>query len=168
MTVPNFSEIRQSYHMTRATYGTWLHGDERGSWASDGTFVRPDPLIERGERRRCKYDAIRLTPPARRIVFDAIRAEAVFRRYKIYALNVLDNHVHLLIAVPVEIKPKVALSQMKARATIALRKAGYFQDRSIWTSGGNASLIKTEGYFRRVCNYIVNKQKEPPFDTDKR
>ncbi|MBQ9813834.1 MAG: transposase [Thermoguttaceae bacterium] len=168
MSNPRPPEDRQSYHITFTTYGSWLHGDSRGSWASNGSFVPPNPSVERGERRRCKHDAVRLTTPERRIVFDAIRAEADYRRCKIHALNVLDNHVHVLIAVPRETKSKVILSQIKSSATLALRKAGYFQDRPVWTSGGNVSIIDTDGYFWRVYNYVINKQKEQPFDKEGR
>ena len=168
MSNPRSIEDRQSYHITFTTYGSWLHGDRRGSWASNGSFVPPNPSMERGERRRCKYEAVIQTAPMRRIVFDAIRAEADFRQCKIRALNVLDNHVHMLIAVPRETKSKVILSQIKSSATVALRKAGFFQDRPIWTSGGNVSIVDTEGYFWRVYNYIINKQKEQPFDREGR
>ena len=100
----------------------------------------------------------------RRVVFDAICAEAKFRGWKIYALNALDNHVHLLIAAPWNIDRKLLLAHIKSNATRALRNAGYFLDRPVWTSNGNVVRVDTSGYFWRVRDYINNKQKWKPFD----
>ena len=165
MPAPQRPDDRQARHFTFTTYGTWFHGDERGSWNRSGAYVKPDRGLERYERQQCKYDEVRLTTPMRRIVFDAICAEADFHQWKIYALNVLDNHVHLLIATPREIDPSVVLARVKSAATSALRKAGYFLDQKrIWTNKGNSKSIDTPGYFGRVYEYIVYKQKQSPFE----
>ncbi len=165
MPIPLRPQERHSYHITFTTYGAWLYGDKRGSWFENGTYIPPNPSLERYVRQACKYDAVRLSPHMRRIVFDGICAEANFHQWKIHALNVLDNHVHILVSAPCEINGSTILAKIKSGATIALHKAGYFLNgRPIWTPKGNPRLIDNDGYFQRVREYINHKQKWEPFD----
>ena len=165
MPKPQRPQERRAYHITFTTYGTWLYGDKRGSWFEDGSYIPPDPQLERHTRQVCKHNAVYLSPHMRRVVFDGICAEAIFHQWKIHALNVLDNHVHLLVSAPCEIKSEIILARIKSGATSALHKAGYFLDgRPIWTSKGNPRLIENDGYFQRVYDYINHKQKWEPFE----
>ncbi|MBR4752197.1 MAG: transposase [Thermoguttaceae bacterium] len=164
MPKPQRPQERHAYHIVFTTYGAWLHGDKRGSWSSMGFYVSPNTSLEQFSRLASKHPAVLLTPPMRRVVFDGICAEADFHQWKIYALNVLDNHVHLLISTPCEINGEIILARVKAGATAALRNAGYFLDRRpIWTSSGLPRLVETDGYFQRVREYINHKQKWEPF-----
>ena len=164
MPKPQRPQERHVYHIVFTTYGAWLHGDKRGSWDGTGSYIAPDPSLEQFSRLASKHPAVLLTPRMRRVVFDGICAEVDFHQWKIHALNVLDNHVHLLVSAPCEINGLTILSRIKSGATNALHKAGYFLDRRpIWTSKGSPRLVDSDGYFQRVREYINHKQKWEPF-----
>ncbi|MBQ9812477.1 MAG: transposase [Thermoguttaceae bacterium] len=167
MSDPRRPNERQSYHVVFTTYASWLHGDKRGSKLFGGAYLPPDPDMERRVRQRCNYDEVRLSLEQRRIVFKGIRAEAQFHEWTIHALNVLDNHVHLLISAPCEINPSSVLARIKSGATSALHKAGFFlNQKAVWTSGGSVAPIRNSGHFWKTRNYILHKQKWLPFEMD--
>ncbi|NUO16093.1 MAG: hypothetical protein HUU03_06585 [Planctomycetaceae bacterium] len=63
--------------LTWTTYGTWLHGDERGAYNRKGDtlkshYVAPDPRLEDLHRRRMKDNAFILDAAMRKVVRLAI------------------------------------------------------------------------------------------------
>lgn len=154
----------QSYHITFTTYGSWLLGTCRGSTRHGGAKVRPCDRLEGWMRERCAYAEVTLTEEMRQIVFDAILQVAEYYRWHIRIHNVLAQHVHVLISAPATTRSSVILAKLKTGATKALRSAGYFKDRPVWTSSGDARPIRTREYFEKVCDYIHNEQTHTPFD----
>jgi hypothetical protein len=47
-------------HWIATTFGTWLHGDPRGSWRN-GELIGPDPFCEEAVRRRMTAEAVTLS-----------------------------------------------------------------------------------------------------------
>src|SRR5439155_1451456 len=87
------------YLITFRCYGTWLHGDERGSidrhhrrYGTPG--VQPSPLRKQHDRELLKRPPVKLTSPQRAIVEFAIRETCEIRRWNLWTVNVRTNHVH--------------------------------------------------------------------------
>ena len=166
-TAPKSIGLR-TYHITFTTYGSWLLGDARGSTRHGGIYIYPDPALEEQMRERCNYDEIKLSEEARRVAYKGILEEARFRNWKIHVLNVLAKHVHVLVTAPCETSSSIVLARIKRGATEALKRAGYFKDRQIWTRSGDIKIINTPGYFHRVYNYILNEQTSKPFSYEEK
>ena len=108
-----------AYFLTWTCYGTWLHGDERGSVDDThnmrgASYLSPDPRRRAHETRNMPADPIVLNERSRDIVARAITDHCRIRDWELLALNVRRNHVHLVVACPPEVAPENALAQFKA------------------------------------------------------
>ena len=119
------------YLITFRSYGTWLHGDERGSvdrhhrvYGSPG--LPPSSFRRQHDRDLLKQPPVKLGSRQRPIIESAIRETCGIRRWALWALNVRTNHVHAVISA--NKKPDAVLSALKANATRNMREAG------LWTS----------------------------------
>src|SRR5437870_13227936 len=89
-----------AYLLTFRTFGTWLHGDERGSIqrSRDPRFrtvlIQPNIPLKERMIESLKQDAVLLDPLQRQIVEDAVREVCTYRQYLLRAVNVRTNHVH--------------------------------------------------------------------------
>ena len=95
----------RAYLITFRTYGTWLHGDERGSVDRfHKEFATPllaaRPRREAFERRLMRHDPVRLDTPRRRAVARAIRETCEIRGWTLLALNVADLREEFAAIVP--------------------------------------------------------------------
>lgn len=85
-----------TYFVTFTSYGTWLHGDERGSHDRKGTTERtarlaPDPTIEAQMRLRMKHEPFMLNGPMRKVVRESIAEHCDYRGWRVLELNVRTN-----------------------------------------------------------------------------
>src|SRR3954453_13231446 len=90
-----------AYLLTFTTYGSWLHGDARGSHdreAPGGTaWVPPSPELERRARALMKEPAMTLDAAQRESVDSSILRVCQERGYDALALNVRTSHVHAVV-----------------------------------------------------------------------
>src|ERR1043166_5613554 len=119
------------YLITFRCYGTWLHGDKRGSVDRHhqiyGTLgLQPSALRRQRDRDLLKQPPVRLNSQQRSGVEAAIRETCCIRRWQLWTVNVRTNHVHAVVSA--NKKPVAVLSALKANATRAMREAG------LWTS----------------------------------
>ena len=92
-----------AYFITFSTYGTWLHGDERGSVDRDhnttGEVLLPANTALRSSREALMPEvAYRMEAPDREAVLNAIVRHAEFRGWFLRAAHVRTNHVHIVVA----------------------------------------------------------------------
>ena len=92
-----------AYLITFPTYGTCLHGDERGSVDRlhniPGTPMLPANEQRRDhERRRLRHAPIMLDACARAVVHRTLWEVAEYRGWTIHAVNVRSNHVHVAVS----------------------------------------------------------------------
>src|SRR4051794_5003485 len=94
-----------AYFITFSTYGTWLHGTDKGLGSVDrqhnvhGTpFVEPDARRERDAAERMTEPPYILGESARRIVRDAIVDICTEKGWTLRALHVRSNHVHVVVS----------------------------------------------------------------------
>src|SRR3989304_322730 len=92
-----------AYFLTFRCYGTWLHGDSRGSTDRDhnilGTqLLPPDPPRMQLPDALLRHPPVKLDAARIAVVADAIQRECERRGWLLRALNVRTNHVHAVVS----------------------------------------------------------------------
>jgi REP element-mobilizing transposase RayT len=162
------SEFPIAYLLTFRTFGTWLHGDYRGSMqrTSDPRFgtVRLDrhvPLLEKRAADQ-KQPAVILTEEQRRCVEAAIRETCDARVYTLSALNVRTNHAHSVITAL--IKPEKIVNDLKAYATRRLRTERLISPESrVWSRGASTRYLWKPAHVDAAIEYVLHSQGDIPF-----
>ena len=160
------NSVPLAYFITFRSYGTWLHGDERG--AVDrfnncyGTPLLPADNDRRSrEERLLERDPVTLTDHQRDSVEHAIRETCELRKWLLRALNIRTNHVHVVLSSESN-RPDRILNALKANATRQLRHDGAWSDAETpWAQGGSKRYVWTEIGLERVIDYVVNGQDGP-------
>jgi len=157
-----------AYLITFRCYGTWLHGEERGSidrrnYHKYGTPDMPaNKKLLNDERSELKGKAVRLDKNQRQVIESAIREVCEHRAYLLHAVNVRTNHVHSVVGA--SCKPEHVMDSFKAYATRKLREADLLcQDVKFWARHGSTPYLWTEEEVQRAIDYVVNGQGDEPF-----
>jgi len=167
----NDTDIPLAFLFTFRSYGTWLHGDERGSvnrfrnqyksrrlpaektWLKINTQrLRDDPVILDAAQRSC--------------VEAAARETCEIRKWHLHAINVRTNHVHLVVSIGKK-KPELALNAFKANATRMMRETGCWRrSSSPWADKGSTRYLWSEKRVARAIDYVLFGQGDelPDFD----
>ena len=168
-------DLPLAYLLTFRTYGTWLHGDRRGSVDTHGwnTYGEPtkwaDSSLLTEMMIRMKSPEFLLDGTARRIVRLAIEETCSHRGYLLHALNVRTNHVHTVITA--ESKPEPIVTAFKANATRILRDHALIApDHKVWSRGGSTRYLWKEDHVQKAIDYVINGQGDdlPEFLIDQR
>ena len=156
------------YLITFRCYGTWLHGDARGSidrrnYNRYGTPGMPaNKKILADEKGELMSPVPLLNPAQRKIVELAIQEVCEHRRYLLYALNVRTNHVHSVVYAPC--KPEHVMDSFKSYATRKLREVGLLgAGIRPWARHGSTRYLWTEEEVRRAIDYVKYGQGDEPF-----
>lgn len=153
-----------AYFITFTTYGTWLHGRDPGSvdrqHNTPGTpFLPPDARLEAKRRRALRQAPYWLDEPRREVVLRAIREAAQHRGWKVWAVHVRTNHVHIVVTASA--KPEKVMADFKAWASRRLREAfGEDADRDRWTQHGSTRWLNISAALERAIAYVVEEQGE--------
>ena len=167
----NNTEIPLAYLITFRCYGTWLHGDERGS-INRFNNQYCSPYLPANEKWRqynedklvCKPVVLEVTH--RSSIEAAVRETCSFRKWDIYALNIRTNHVHIVVCIGAK-APDLALNALKANATRQMKQDGlWFHKRSPWADKGSKRHLWNERSVERAVDYVLNGQGDdlPEFD----
>jgi REP element-mobilizing transposase RayT len=164
------NEFPLAYLISFRTYGTWLHGDERGSMSRKqnkyGTpRIAPNKRLERAERKLLKHPPVTLDGRQRPVVEKAIREVCEHRGYVRLAINVRTNHVHTVVSAAM--KPEAILQAFQAYATRKLREAGLLpREIKPWSRHGSTPYLWKERHVERAIDYVLNGQGDelPSFD----
>lgn len=148
-------------------YGTWLHGDARGSVDRAGHNVWGTPLMPADprrcarERKALRQSLILLDEGARTLVDQAIRQVCSHRHWILHALNVQDDHVHLVVTASEE--PELVMNSLKSWATRRLRQEGRIPSGSrVWSRHGSTRWLWTQEQVGAACAYVIEGQPWPP------
>jgi transposase IS200 family protein len=107
--------------LTWTTYGSWLPGDQRG-WMDRHdkcTVKKSSPQLESSSRSLMREPAFILSEGQCEVVRQSIQKTCTIRNWKIYALSIYSNHVHVLISCS-DKNGSQALNMLKAHCTRAL------------------------------------------------
>jgi hypothetical protein len=118
------NEFPLAYLITLRTYGTWLHGDERGSMDRKNNVygkskIARNPRLQSSDAKQLKHPPVTLNARQRQVVEEAIREVCEHRPYVLRALNARTNHVHTVVTAMQD--PEPVLDSFKAYATRKLR-----------------------------------------------
>ena len=164
------NEFPLAYLVSFRAYGSWLHGDERGSTSRKqnkfGTpRLPPKPQLQLAETKQLKHPPIKLNARRRLVVENAIREVCMHRNYWLRAINIRTNHVHTVVSAA--LKPEPILQAFQAYATRALRQAGLLApDVKPWSRHGSTPYLWKERDVERAIEYVLFGQGDelPRFD----
>ena len=95
----------------------------------------------------------------------AIREVCRVRSWSLWAIAVRSNHVHAVITAP-EYKPALVRNQLKAKATLELRRAfAAWNDRPVWTEKGDIEFLDSETDIERCVVYVTEAQDRKDCDS---
>ena len=137
-------DIPLAYFITYTTYGTWLHGVERGSIIrKEGTTfsLPPQENLNHYEHHRLKSSPMLLNTSQRKIILDVVIKHCEIRNWRLFAAHVRTNHVHIVVKSSKSIDQTT--EEFKSWATRMLRKDG-LTNHKVWTSGSSKKYIFKE------------------------
>jgi REP element-mobilizing transposase RayT len=164
------NEFPLAYFISLRTYGTWLHGDVRGSVSRRQNHygmprIQPNRKLNQTEFKRLKHPPIRLNARQRPAVERAIREVCARRQYLLRAINVRTNHVHTVVSA--DSKPEPILRAFQAYATKKLRSENLIA-RGVkpWTRHGSTVYLWKERNVERAIDYVLYGQGDdlPSFE----
>lgn len=167
----NDTDVPLGYLITFRCYGTWLHGDERGSIDRFHNQYK-SPYLPRSDRRRqlserkLKSEPVLLKAEQRQSVKEAIQEVCEHRGWLLHTLNVRTNHVHAVVSID-ESNPARALNAFKAYSTRRLRRDGSWnRSHSPWADKGSQRYLWNERSLAQAIEYVRNGQGDelPDFD----
>lgn len=152
------NETPHAYFITWTIYGVHLQGSDAG-WRKRGEGEKPpQPLLENWHAERLTHSVELLNSHERNAVDHACRTHAEHREWKLWALNVRTNHVHVVISASTH-KGTVVRDQLKANSTRQIREtSNRFVDRPVWAIGGDVKFIWTEDELSTVIDYTLIAQ----------
>ena len=152
--------MNDTFFITMTTRGSWLHGDERGSFDSEGNFIPPSIELFEKEKSSMNHSAFAFTPPMKEVVRQAFQEVVQQKGWKIYAITVQSNHVHIALLVSHQ-KGEYVRNALKSKATMRLRKANLISPTyEPWTRLGNIVTVRDSKSLNSICRYI-EKHQEP-------
>ncbi len=160
-----------AFLITIRCYGTWLHGDERGSvdrveFNKYGLpkIPRNDKLIEY-RSSQMSDEPMKFAAKHRKAVKTAIHELCEFRKITLHAINVRTNHAHIVVAAGYG--PDKLMGSMKAYATRRLRSDGLVSESTkVWSRHGSTRYLWSEDHIWKACEYVIGGQGGdlPTFD----
>ena len=151
-----------AYLITFPTYGTWLHGDERGSVDRDhnipGTpMLDPNEQRRSRERRRLKHPQVLLDAQRRAVVHRTILEIASHRDWTVHTLTVRTNHVHVVVGAPVI--PERVMNTLKSWSTRRMVEAGVLpRGTKAWVRHGSTQYLWKLDQLKAACLYVREGQ----------
>ncbi len=154
-----------AYLITFTTYGTWLHGDRRGSVNRENnqygsSFVTPAPYLCRKERDTLKNPKFLLEKSQRNLVLKNILQVCKFCGWLAHAVHVRSNHVRIVVSGSE--KPEKMMADFKAYATKAIRQSNNSTPKfkKYWTRHGSTKYLWTKESLASAIRYVKNEQGE--------
>ena len=160
-----FAPMALAYFITFHTYGTWLHGTSKGKGSVDlghnqygEEFVAPDAQREAEARENMPQPPYTMSSAGEReIVCQAIISLCRQRGWQLLAVHVRTNHVHAVVQAGID--PGRVMSDMKARASRELTRAGFDDaNRRRWTRHGSTLHLFDEAAVADKIDYTLNRQ----------
>lgn len=149
------------------TYGTWLHGDERGS-VDQSHNIYSTPLLDPDAKRqgdmvkRMKCTPVVFNDVMRSVVDAAIVDHCKYREWQLFERAVRTNHVHVVVGY-VGLAPEQMIGQLKARASRWLHERSLVRPGvKIWSDGpGSRQYLWKPDQINRAARYVLDGQDVP-------
>ena len=150
-----------AFLLTFTCYGTWLHGDKRGSVDKEhniygSEFVKSNERLNDKKETDLKTNIISLDQSQRKIIEKTIEEVCHHRQWELKAVNARTNHVHAVVSGNAD--PDKMINDFKSYSTRRLVESGHFEKGTrLWTSGGSTRYLWYEKSIDAACRY-VNEQ----------
>ena len=151
--------------ITFRCFGTWLHGDRRGSVDRFHNVygtprLGPERARVKYERRLMTQPPVRLNAKRRAAAERGVREACEKRGWHLWAVNARTNHVHAVVTA--NCNSKTVRSTLKAYATKAMRESGcWLSDKSPWSHRGGRTHLWTEKELSAAIDYVLYGQGKP-------
>jgi REP element-mobilizing transposase RayT len=167
----NDTDIPLAYLITFRCYGTWLHGDDRGSIDRfhnryKSPYIEPNRRWHQHNVQVLKAQPVTLDTSQRKSVELAIRETCSFRHWQLHAVNARTNHVHTVVSMGT-VKPERALAAFKANSTRQMRQDGTWRhEYTPWSEKGSKRYLWNERSVAQAIEYVLHGQGDdlPEFD----
>jgi REP element-mobilizing transposase RayT len=153
-----------AYFLTFTTYGSWLHGDARGSKDREHNALGESPrlrddILKRFETKEMRHAEVKISAAMRTAIEQAIAETCEYRGWLLLALNVRQQHVHVVVGSDGEHGPERVLTDLKAYATRALRARSLVASGSAaWSRHGSTHWLWNEQDVDSAIDYTLNYQ----------
>ena len=151
-----------AYFITFSTYGSWVHGDARGSVNRkqnkfDTPKIKPNAQYAKKMHERQKHKQFLLNETKRDTVLQSIVEATQYYNWYLYAAHVRSNHVHILLRT--EESSKTVAPKIKSFATKLLKKHhADIPDQKFWTRGKCARCIWNPAFILPTKLYVIEGQ----------
>jgi len=120
-------------------------------------YVEPDAELEDQRRELMTQEPYLLDEERRNVVRDAIVSFCLEKGWRLLALHVRSNHVHVVISVDRD--PGRLMSDLKSKASRELTGAGFEnKDRIRWTRHGSTRHLHTHEQVEDKIDYTLFQQ----------
>ena len=164
------NEFPLAYLITFRCYGTWVHGDSRGSTDRKHNMygapkIAPNSRLEKSDTQQLKHPPSNLDARQRQIVEKAVREVCAYREYTLRAINVRTNHVHTVVTAAQS--PEPVLNEFKSYSTRALRRNGLLSPGvKPWVRHGSTIYLWKERDVAKAIEYVLLGQGNELFRLD--
>jgi len=152
-----------AYLITFSTYGTWMHGDKRGSVDKrhnryGSAFLGQNCTRQINEQSFLKNPPLELTPILRQAVLRAIIEVCGVRKWFAHAVHVRSNHIHVVVSG--NQKPEKMMVDFKSYATRAIKRNNHRQNfiKKFWLQHGSTKYLWTKESLVSAIRYVKYEQ----------
>ena len=151
-----------TYLITFTCYGTWLHGDPRGSVDKEhnvpGTeFLPQDEERLRRARAMLAQEPVLLNEKQRQVVDATIREVCNYKQWTLLAINVRSNHVHTVVIA--NATPESVMNCFKRYASRHLHEQHlFYKTATIWTRHGSTRYLNDQRSIDNAVRYVLEGQ----------
>ena len=150
-----------AYHITVGTYGTRLHGDERGT--VDRRMNQPgDPIVgrveqwQRAERASLRFEPRVFTPDQMGWVESLVPAICERGGWTLRARACAPDHLHTVVTATAD--GALVRKLLKRWLTQAMAKQLPLEpDEHFWAECGSVKWVWTDDYLGRVVPYVFDQ-----------
>jgi REP element-mobilizing transposase RayT len=151
-----------AYFITFRCYGTWLHGDARGS--VDREHNVPGTALLAANARLSAYRVAMLKGEPqvfdtthRAIVEQTVREVSAHHGWALHAVNVRTNHAHAVVSAACA--PEGILNAWKSWSTRRLRQlARVSSSQPVWSRHGSTRYLWTKECLAHAVRYVEEGQ----------
>ncbi|HVF30380.1 MAG TPA: transposase [Pyrinomonadaceae bacterium] len=167
----NDTDIPLALLITFRAYGTWLHGDERGSVDRHNNVygaprIAPSEHLKFISEARLKHAPVALDARRRNAIETGVRQTCTKRGWDLGAFNIRTNHVHVVVDAKAK-DPDLVLIALKANSTRCMRENGcWAHEHSPWADKGSKRRLWNERHVQAAIDYVFFGQGNdlPNFD----
>lgn len=144
------------YLLTWTTYGSWLQGDERG-WVrkeANGIQKANEKYVVTSQNNMSE-SVFTLGTQQRKEVKAAILETCDYRGWHIFAINVRNNHVHVVIKSDKDAKETLRI--LKAYGSRRLNETEKIKRKYWWTKGSSTRYINEQNSLAAAIVYVENQ-----------